>query len=72
VFEVPVASVQALEMGCLAWLALQRWREVATPGEVMVLPVDRMVAGNAHRMVSKVYREEPLPGPDGTGSEASA
>ena len=61
VFEVPVASVQALEVDRLAGLAPQRRRKVAAPGEVMVLAVDRMVAGDAHRMSFKSCREESPP-----------
>src|ERR1700722_2118384 len=48
-FEVPVAGVQAFEVDRLAGLAPERRREVAAPGELMVLAGDRMVAGDAHR-----------------------
>src|ERR1700722_9323676 len=61
-FEMPVAGVQALEVDGLARLAPQRRREVAAPGEIMVLAMDRMVAGDAHGMSFKSCRtEKPLP-----------
>src|ERR1700722_7800344 len=63
-FEGPVAGVQAFEVDRLAGLAFERRSEVAAPGELMVLAVDRMVAGDAHRMsfksVAKSRRRAPM------------
>ena len=46
--KVAVARVETFEVDRLAGLARQRRREIAAPGEIMVLAMDRIVAGDAH------------------------
>jgi hypothetical protein len=48
--EVSRARVEAFEMNRVARPAPQHRREVAAPGEIVVLAVDGVVAGDAHEL----------------------